>query len=570
MLMVQYKWVALSNTTLGVLMASIDINIVLIALPAIFRGINIDPLTSFQYLIWILFGYSIVTATLLVSFGRISDMYGRVRLYNLGFAIYTVGSILLYLTPSTGDLGAIELIAFRIVQAVGGAFLMSNSAAILTDAFPANERGKALGINQMAGLAGGFLGLVLGGVLAVYDWRYVFLISVPFGVFGTIWSYWKLRELASPAAGQKIDVWGNTTFAVGLTVLVTAITYGLLPYGTDTMGWRNPWVLAGLGVGAALLIAFPFIELHVRDPMFRLSLFRNRMFSAANAAGFLASIARGGVMLMLVILLQGIWLPLHGIAYEDTPLWAGIYMLPLTAGFVLMGPLSGYLSDRYGARGFSTLGMAIVAVSFLALTTVPYNFDYLTFGVIIFIQGVGMGMFASPNTASIMNSVPAEHRGVASGMRSTLQNVGSLLGISLIFTIVLLHLQDTLPAALASAANVAGAPVLDPVLRGLPPTGALFAAFLGYNPMATILAQMPASVVAGLSPATIATLTGQEWFPNAVAPAFMLALNDTFYLNAALAAVASVASVLRGRRFVYDHALARVRGAPADPPHGRR
>jgi EmrB/QacA subfamily drug resistance transporter len=568
--MVQYKWIALSNTTLGMLMASIDINIVLIALPAIFRGIDIDPLTSFQYLIWILFGYSIVTATLLVSFGRISDMYGRVRLYNLGFAVYTVGSILLYLTPNTGDLGAMELIAFRIVQATGGAFLMANGAAILTDAFPPNERGKALGINQIAGLSGGFLGLVVGGVLAVYDWRYVFLISVPFGVFGTIWSYWKLRELATPASGQHVDVLGNATFAVGLTVLVTAITYGLLPYGASTMGWGNPWVLTGLAVGAALLIAFPFIELRVRDPMFRLSLFRNRMFSAANAATFLASIARGGVMLMLVILLQGVWLPLHGVAYADTPLWAGIYMLPLTGGFVLMGPLSGYLSDRYGARGFSTLGMAIVAVSFLALTTLPYNFDYLAFGVIVFVQGIGMGMFASPNTASIMNSVPPEHRGVASGMRSTLQNVGSLLGISLIFTIVLVHLSTSLPSALASSAAAAGAPQLGPTLAGLPPTGALFAAFLGYNPMSTILAQLPASVVAGLSPGSIAKLTGQTWFPTAVAPAFMAALADSFYINAALAAVASVASVLRGRRFVYGAPTVPAHGSAGDPPSGRR
>ena len=567
--MVQYKWVALSNTTLGMLMATIDINIVLIALPAIFRGIAIDPLTSFQYLIWILFGYSIVTATLLVSFGRISDMYGRVRLYNLGFAVYTVGSILLYLTPSTGDLGAIELIAFRIVQAVGGAFLMANGAAILTDAFPPDERGKALGINQVAALAGSFLGLVLGGVLAVYDWRFVFLVSVPFGVFGTIWSYWKLRELAPPPVGQHVDIVGNATFAIGLTVLVTAITYGLLPYGSSTMGWGSPWVLAGLAGGAGLLAAFPFVEFRVRHPMFRLSLFRNRMFAAANMANFLAAIARGGVMLMLVILLQGVWLPLHGIAYADTPLWAGIYMLPLTGGFVLMGPLSGYLSDRYGARGFSTLGMAIVAGTFLVLTTLPYDFDYLAFGIILFVQGIGMGMFASPNTASIMNSVPPEHRGVASGMRSTLQNVGMMLGIAFIFTIVLVHLSTSLPAALASSAASAGAPQLGPALSGLPPTSALFAAFLGYNPMSAILAQLPASVLAGLSSTTIAMLTSQTWFPTAVAPAFMGALGDAFFINASLATVASVVSVLRGRKFIYEVANPRVPAAAADPPPRR-
>ena len=550
--MVEYKWVVLSNTTLGTFMASIDITIVEIALPAIFRGIAIDPFTSFEYLLWILFGYSIVTATLLVTFGRISDIFGRVKLYNLGFLVYTVGSVLLYLTPNTGDLGAIELILFRIVQGIGGAFLFSNGAAIITDAFPLKERGKALGLNQLSFLAGSFVGLVLGGVLAVYDWRYVFLISVPFGAFGTAWSYWKLKELATIREGQRINVWGNITFGVGLTVFLIAITYGLLPYGTSTMGWGNPWVIAGLVCSVGLLVAFPFIETRVQDPMFRLDLFKRRAFSAGNFAAFLASISRGGVSLLVIIMLQAIWLPLHGINYEDTPLWAGIYMLPFTAGFLVMGPLSGYLSDKYGARGFSTTGMLITAVGYYLLSTFPYNFAYLSFAAVIFLMGFGMGMFASPNTASVMNSVPAEHRGSASGMRSTMQNTGSVIGLSILFTLVLLVLSRDLPSSLAAAASQTGAPQLSSALTQIPPTAAIFAAFLGYNPMGTVLNQLPSNLRNSLSPQTVAVLTGKVWFPTAIANAFMSSLGVALYFNVALAVVAAAASVLRGKRYVFE------------------
>ncbi len=420
--MVEYKWIALSNTTIGVLMASIDTTIVLISLPAIFRGIQIDPLTSFQYLLWLLFGYSVVTSTLLVTFGRISDMFGRVKLYNLGFAIFTVGSTLLYLTPSTGDLGAEELIVFRIVQGVGGAFLFANGAAIITDAFPANERGRALGINMISVLAGSTIGLILGGVLATFNWRYVFLVSVPVGIVGTIWSYWKLKETANIRANQKLDVWGNATFGIGLTLLLIGISYGLIPYGSASTGWGDPWVIASMVIGSALLVAFPFIESRVAEPMFNLGLFRNRMFAAANIAGLLASIARGGVQIMLIILLQGIWLPLHGYTYNSTPFWSGIFILPLLVGFVVMGPVSGSLADKYGTRTLTTLGLGVSAVSFFALTFLPYNFNYVPFALIIFVMGIGSGMFASPNVLSIMNSVPPQDRGVASGVRATLQN----------------------------------------------------------------------------------------------------------------------------------------------------
>ena len=556
--MVEYKWVALSNTTLGVLMASINGTITLIALPAIFRGINIDPLSSFQYLLWILFGYSVVTATLLVSFGRISDMYGRVRLYNLGFAVFTAGSILLYLTPNTGDAGALELIAFRIVQGLGGAFLFANSAAIITDAFPHDERGKALGINQVAALAGSLLGLVLGGVLASVDWRDVFLVSVPVGIAGTAWSYLKLKELGAIRKNQKLDIWGNATFGVGLTVVLIAVTYGLIPYGNSQMGWSDPWVVAGLAVGLGLLVAFPFIENRVRDPMFKLSLFRNRMFSAANLAGMLGAVGRGGVMILLIILLQGIWLPLHGYSFASTPFWSGIYMLPMAAGFLVMGPLSGYLSDKYGARGFSTLGMVIVGTTFLALSSLPYDFEYPSFAVILFVMGVGSGMFASPNTASIMNSVPPEERGAASGMRATLQNSGQTVSLALFFTIIIASLTSSLPGAMATALTNAGASNLVQAFNSIPPTGALFAAFLGYNPVGSILSSPQlATVVQQLPQGTVSTLTRTTFFPNAIAPAFMSSLQSSFFIGAALSFGAAVASLLRGQRFIYDVELAK-------------
>jgi EmrB/QacA subfamily drug resistance transporter len=550
--MVQYKWVALSNTTLGVLMASIDSTIVLIALPAIFRGIDIDPFTSFQYLLWVMFGYSIVTATLLVTFGRISDMFGRVRLYNLGFAIFTVGSVLCSITPNKGSTGAIELIVFRIIQGIGGAFLFANSAAIITDAFPSNERGKALGINGVAFLVGSLVGLVLGGILATYDWRLVFLISVPVGVVGTVWSYWKLKELGTIRENQKMDVWGNIAFGAGLTLILVGVTYGLLPYGNSSMGWSNPWVIVSLVTGAGLLIAFPFIERYVSEPMFRLELFKIRMFSAANLASLLSSMARGGVMIMLIILLQGIWLPLHGYSFEVTPFWAGIFMIPLSIGTVLTGPLSGWLSDKHGARLFATLGMIIIGITFIAFTFLPSNFDYLPFAAILFLMGIGNGVFFSPNTASIMNSVPPEHRGAASGMRATLQNCGQTISLAVFFTIIIVVLSGSLPAALSSAVTNAGAPQLAQYFTSTPASGALFAAFLGYNPIGTVLGTLSKSGVSiSLSNATVGNLEGNTFFPNAISSPFMTALRVAFYVGAIMCFVAAVCSALRGRKYVH-------------------
>jgi len=550
--MAQYKWIALSNTTLGIMMAMINGTIILISLPAIFRGIDINPLDSFQYLLWILFGYSIVTATLLVTFGRLSDIYGRVRLYNLGFAVFTAASFALWLTPGKGDLAADYIILFRIVQGTGAAFLFSNSTAILTDAFPHTERGKALGINQIAGLAGSLLGLILGGILANFNWRYVFLVSVPFGLFGTVWSYASLREQARPEREQKIDYAGNLSFAAGLTLVLVGITYGLIPYGRSTMGWSSPWVQSSLIAGLGLLLLFPFIETRVRYPMFRLELFRRKAFSAGNFASFLASVARGGVMIMLIILLQGIWLPLHGYSFSSTPFWAGVYMIPMMAGFVTMGPISGWLSDKHGARVLATAGMAIVAASFLLLSLLPYDFAYWEFALIILFQGFGMGMFAAPNTASIMNSVPPEQRGAASGMRATLMNSGQTLSIGFFFIIIIGALSSTLPNALSSALLGAGLPSGDvAAVASIPPTGALFSAFLGYNPILTVLGSVP-GLTSSIPHQVLARLASNSWFPTVIAPPFMSALRDAFLISAFLAIAAATASLLRGRIYIYD------------------
>ncbi len=548
---IDYKWIALSNVLIASLMGMINMSIVLISLPAIFNGIQIDPLNSFQYLLWILMGYGLVTATLLLSFGRLSDIYGRVKLFKLGFLIFTIGSVLLYLTPSTGDAGAIEIIAFRIIQAIGSALFMANSSAILTDAFPANERGKALGINMVALMSGQFIGLILGGILAIFDWRFVFLMSVPFGVIGTVWSTLKLKETSIKAPKTGLDIWGNVTFVAGITLLLIGVTYGLMPYGNNPMGWSNPWVIVSMLIGLVLLIIFPVIESRVKTPMFRLDLFRIKMFSYANAAALLNALGRGGMMFMLILLLQGIWLPLNGYSYESTPFWAGIYMLPLTAGVIIMGPISGWLSDKYGPRWIATIGMVITTLAFLVLASLPYNFQYFYFGLALFLMGVGNGMFGSPNSASIMNSVPAQDRGVASGMMTTVMNTAFTASMAMFFTIVIVGITQRFPAEMTSSLLAIGAVKLAPIMSNIPPTGALFSAFLGYNPVESILSNIPAGVVATIPAATKTTITGTTWFPSAFATAFMPSLKISFYIGAVLCALAAILSALRGETYIH-------------------
>ncbi|MCL4335108.1 MAG: MFS transporter [Candidatus Thermoplasmatota archaeon] len=548
----EYKWVALSNTTIGVLMATINSTIVLISLPAIFRGIDIDPFTSFQFLLWILMGYMLVTAVLLVTVGRLSDIFGRVRLFNLGFAIFTAGSILLFLTPGKGNSAATFIVIARIVQAFGASFLFANSAAIITDSFPPEERGKAMGINQIAALAGSLIGLILGGILASIWWKYVFLVSVPVGIFGTVWSYLKLKDNAVRKEHEKIDIAGNIMFASGLALVLVGVTYGLMPYNGLSMGWTNPWVITSMVVGAAILVAFPFVEMKVEQPMFKMHLFRVRAFSAGSFAGFLQSMGMGGVMFMIIILFQGIWLPLHGYSYSSVPFWAGIYTIPMMAGFVVFGPLSGALSDRFGARGLGTIGMIIGAIAFIALSLFSYNFYYPFFALALFTMGSGMGLFAAPNITAVMNSVAPHDRGTASGMRSTLQNTGQTVSMGIFFTIVIVGLSAKIGTSFASALPSAGGQILIPIFDKIPPTAALFSAFLGYNPMQTIASFLPSTFISSLSPGTLTILYSKTWFPTALAPAFMGALRLSFYAGSALFLIAAFLSFIRGKRYIYD------------------
>jgi len=551
----RYRWVALSNTTLGMLMATLNSSIVLISLPAIFRGIGLDPLAprNIGYLLWMIMGYLLVSAVLVVTLGRLGDTLGRVRMYNLGFVVFSAASVALALTPGRGSFAALWIIGWRLVQAVGGSMLFANSTAILTDAFPVARRGMALGVNQIAAIAGSFLGLLVGGVLSEVSWRGVFWVSVPVGVVGTVWSYHSLHETAERRPA-RIDWPGNITFAVGLSSLLAAITYGIQPYGGHATGWANPWVDAGLAGGAVLLAVFCVIERRHPDPMFRLALFRNRAFALGNLAGLLSSMGRGGLQFMLIIWLQGIWLPLHGYSYESTPLWAGIYLLPLTVGFIASGPICGALSDRFGSRLFAGGGLLLTSATFVGLLIIPVDFSYWPFAVLTFLNGVGSGMFASPNTAAIMNAVPASERGAAAGMRGTFFNAGSSLSIGVFFSLMIVGLASRLPVTLSSGLQAHAVPAgVAGQLAQLPPVGSLFAAFLGYNPIASLLA--PTGVLPTLPPADGAALTGTTFFPHLISGPFHDGLVVVFLAAAAMMLIGAVASFLVGP----------ARGHDADP-----
>jgi MFS family permease len=547
-----YKWTALSNTTLGVLMATVDGSIVIISMPAIFRGIGLDPLapSNIGYLLWMILGYLLVAAVLVVALGRLGDIFGRVRLYNLGFMIFSVASLALSVDPFRGGSGALWLIGWRVVQGVGGAMLTANSAAILTDAFPLEQRGMALGINQITALAGQFLGLLAGGLLAEVDWRAVFWVSVPIGVVGTIWSYRSLREVRRPRTA-RIDWLGNLTFVAGALVLLASITYGIQPYHGHPTGWTNPSVLGGVIGGAVLLVLFCVVETRVAEPMLRLGLFRIRAFAAGNLAALLTAIARGGMQFMLIIWLQGIWLPLHGYDFERTPLWAGIYLLPLTAGFLVAGPVSGYLSDRFGARLFATGGLTVVCAAFVGLLSLPVDFSYGAFAALLFASGVGQGMFSAPNTSAIMSSVPADQRGVASGMRSTFQNSGTALSIGVFFSLMIAGLASSLPTTLSAGLRAQGVSAADAShVAGLPPVSTLFAAFLGNNPIGHLLGSN--DLLNTLPAHNRATLTGKTFFPQLVSGPFHHGLVLVFSAAAVMAAIAALASLLRGTRYVHS------------------
>jgi MFS family permease len=547
----RYKWIALTNTTLGIFMAVVNSSIILISLPAIFRGIGVNPLSTGNvgYLLWLMMGYLLVTAVLVISLGRLGDIVGRVRIFNLGFLVFTIASILLAIDPYHGGSGALWLVLWRLVQGVGGAMLFANSSAILVDAFPTNQRGLAMGVNQVAAIGGSFVGLIAGGLLSIIDWRLVFWVSVPFGIIGTVWSYKSLRDNGIRTK-SRIDWWGNLTFAVGLTALLVAIVYGIEPYGSAAMGWGSPLVLSSFAIAAVFLAAFFLIETKVSAPMFNLRLFRIRAFFMGSAAGLLSAIARGGLQFMLIIWLQGIWLPLHGYNYTDTPLWAGIFLLPLTVGFLIAGPISGYLSDRHGARILSTIGLSVFALSFVGLLVVPTNFSYWAFAALIFVNGVGGGMFAAPNSAAIMNSVPADQRGGAAGIQAAFLNTGMVLSIGIFFSLMIVGLTSTLPKALykgLTANGVAAAQAHS--VGGMPAVGSLFSSFLGFNPLKSLLGS---KAVTNVTNAQWLKLTGKKFFPDLLESPFHHGLIIVFSVAILMSVVGALFSALRGERYIHQ------------------
>jgi MFS family permease len=556
--------VALSVTTVGILAATLNASILLISLPAIFDGLGLNPLApaNISYLLWMLMGYLLVTAVLVVTFGRLGDQYGRAKLFNLGFGIFTVASVACALVPNSGSAGALELIGLRIVQGVGGAMLTANSTAIITDAFPPDRRGFALGVNQVAGIGGSFVGLVIGGLLAEWHWRAVFWVSVPVGIWGTWMGYRTLRDKPRDRSHKvAIDWWGNLTFGIGLIAILVAITYGLQPYGGHTMGWTSPKVLTGLFGGLALLVVFGFIELRVDEPMMDLKLFRIRAFAAGQTVNLLASMARGGLQFMLIIWLQGIWLPLHGYDFASTPLWAGIYMLPLTIGFLVAGPASGALSDRLGARTFATGGLLLTAATFGGLIAIPADFSYPLFAALLALNGIGMGLMAAPNSAAIMNAVPAAERGAASGIRATGMNAGMVLSMGGFFTLMAIGLASRLPDSMYNGLTKLGiTPDAAHTISHTPPVGTLFAAFLGDNPIKALVSQVDPQQLQPGSGVDVATITGRTFFPHLISDPFRHGLAIAFGVSIAMLLIAAVASLMRGERYVHEDAVA---SAPA-------
>ena len=459
----QYKYTVLTNTTIGAFMSQLDGNIVLIALPTITRKLQASAFEA----LWVLMGYILMTAVLLLTFGRLADMYGKVRLYNYGFAIFTIGSGLCSLATS----GTI-LVLFRLVQGVGAALIWANNAAILTDAFPPNERGRAIGINLVAGVSGSVIGLILGGILTVaLGWQSIFWINLPIGAFATIWAYKKLRELGT-VRHERIDLPGNILFAGGLSVFLVGLTLGALSGYTSVD-------VAMMALGLVMLLGFGYVELRVRIPLMDLKLFRIRAFTAGIVSNLLSSIARSGVSLVLTIFFQG------ALLYDA--LTAGILLIPFAVAFVTVGPLSGYLSDKYGARGFTTGGLLISAAGFLGFALVPGNAPYDILAVLMVLVGAGAGMFVAPNMSSIMSSAPITRRGVASGMSATLVTTGALLSLSVSFVVLATGIPPT---------------VLGQIFAGQSPSGNQnVGLFIG--PMHTIFLIMAVMSLVGVIPSAL-------------------------------------------------------------------
>ncbi len=408
-----YRWWALSCTSLGMLLAATNSGTLIIALPDLERSLH----TSLLTLVWVILAYMIASTVLVLSFGRLSDLFGRKRAYVLGFLIFAFAS----LGAGFASDGT-QLILWRIVQGVGAAFLFANAPALVTDAFPREQLGLAMGANTMVAAIGLVLGPVLGGALVAISWQWVFWFNVPFALVGAAWGALILRELVKRDAERGYDILGTITFVVGLTGLVLGISRG----GID--GWNDPMVIGGLAAALAFLPLWVWIEYHVDAPMLDLNLFRNRLFAAATAAAFLNGLARFALMFLFVFYFQG--------AQGDDPITAGVKLIPLAAGMLVSSPLAGAYADRHGSRGLAALGMVVTGIGLALMTTLQVHTPYWQSTLWLLIVGVGSGMFNSPNTAAMMGTVPPQRRGVAAGARTLLQNSGAVMSIAFVLAIV--------------------------------------------------------------------------------------------------------------------------------------
>ena len=412
-----YQWTALSVTTVGALLASIQGSALLIALPNILTELH----TTFFTIMWVLIGYLLITTVLTPVIGRLADIWGRKRLYNSGFVMFALGSLVAGLAQPQFHGG--DLIVGRVIQGVGGALLVTNSTAIVTDAFRKGQVGLGLGINQIAGAAGFLVGPIIGGLLTEWSWRWVFLFNVPFAIFGVLWGVWRLREPVRPTGHQHIDWFGSITLTVGLTGSLLGLSLLAFPL-------LAPWITYTIFVvGIISLILFAVIEPRIKEPIVQLRLFRDRLFALANLSGLLNGISRGAVLFLLIFFLQG--------PYGKDPLTAGLLLTPFGAAFMLIGPLSGRLSDRVGSRLLAPIGLGISSLGLLGLTSIGPSTPYWVLAGYMALMGGGSGFFVSPNTNAIMSSVEPHTRGAAAGILSMLNNTGQMLSIAIVFPLAL-------------------------------------------------------------------------------------------------------------------------------------
>jgi MFS family permease len=539
----------LVNSFLGSLMASMTMSAIIIALPDILRGIGVNPMSplGFASMMWLMFSYPLMVAVAVPIVGRLSDMYGRGKMFTIGDAIFTVMSTLLGIVPGYGSVAVAQMIAYRFVQGLGGSMMFTNSAAIITDVYPPHRRGVAMGIVSIAFSAGSIIGLVVGGVLAVVNWRLVFLVNTPIGIASTAWAYVTVYRLPLGLRRVRVDYLGASMLAASLVLLLLGITFGMLPSGNSMMSWGSPMVLGLIGGGLLLMALLIPVEMRTGEPILKINLFRIRPFTFGVLSALFLFLAQGANIFVLSLLLQAIYLPMHGVPYSETPLLAGIYLIPSSIANAVFAPVGGRLINRFGARVVSTIGAVLLGVSFELLTLLSLNFNYTLFAADLFLMGTGSGLFQSPNLVSIMSSVPQEDRSAASGLRASMQNIGLLMSFAVFLTLILVGSATALSTSISSALIKVGVPsdVVSELTR-IPPAYALFAAFMGYDPMKFLMSQagvdLPGSVYAAVTKPT--------FFPSAIAPAMATGFIYAYHIAAIMAFTAAVFSYLRGREHI--------------------